>query len=189
MSTVVAVQKGGRSAIAWDTMCSQGSSRQVNKIAPQKVIAAGASYLGTAGFTVYWNLLEHVLQDAPPPALHHTRGVFEFFLELRKTFLERYHLVNEQSDSDNPSPFSDLDSEFLVINAHGMFHIGGILTVSSHQKYCAIGSGAPHAEGALSILYDMETDASVIARRAVESALIFDAASGGEVEVRAVQPE
>ena len=105
-----------------------------------------------------------------------------------KALHEDYHMVNDQSDSDSPSPFADFDADFLVANASGIYLVGGILSVAEYEKYCAIGSGAGHAEGALTVLYDIEKDAAVMARRAVESALIYDANSGGEIEVRAVPP-
>ena len=187
MSTIVAVQKNGRTAIAWDSMTGHGSRRCVNKVSPPKVHEVGASYVGVAGLVAYGNVLEHFLHEKEPPVLDSERAVFDFFVTFWKALHEDYHMVNDQPDSDNPSPFADFDADFLIADASGIYLVGGILSVSRYEKYCSIGSGSDHAEGALTVLYDIEEDAAVIARRAVESALIYDANSGGEIGVYTIQ--
>lgn len=183
MSVIVTVEKDDRIAVAWDTMTSVGSTRCVNAAGPPKVQRTGPCYIGMAGLTVYRNILCDYLQSAEPPSLRDEREVFAFFLQFWRDLRGRYHFVEDQSDADSASPFADLDAEFLVASPHGVFLVKEILSVSRFEKFCAIGSGSPHAEGALHVLYDVADTAREIAQRAVEAALAFDAASGGPVEV------
>ena len=182
MSIIVAVQKNGRLAIAWDTMSSFGSTRCVNQAGPPKVLRAGASFVGSAGFTVYRNLLDHYLALKKTPTLKDERSVFEFFVQFWREMHTQYHFVDDQPNSDDPSPFADLDAEFLVVNRYGIFCVQQILSVSRYERFCAIGSGASHAEGALQVLYQGDADAREIAESAVHVVLEFDAASGGAIE-------
>ena len=182
MSIIVAVQKRGRVAIAWDTMSSFGSTRCVNQAGPPKVFRAGTSFIGSAGFTVYRNLLDHYLAAKKTPTLKNERSIFEFFIHFWRDMHARYHFVDDHADSEDPSPFADLDAEFLVVNRYGIFCVQQILSVSRYERFCAIGSGASHAEGALQVLYQSDVDAREIAESAVRVALEFDAASGGAIE-------
>ena len=185
MSTTVAVQKDGRIVIAWDTMSSCGSTRCVNAIGPSKVLRFGASLIGVAGFMVYRNLLDHYLASKKKsPVLKDERSILDFFVEFWRELHSQYHLVDDQSDSEAPSPFADLGAEFLIVNRYGIFRVKEILSVSRFERFCAIGSGAPHAEGALQVLYEDGRSAKDVAEAAVRVALEFDAASGGAVEVR-----
>lgn len=182
MSVIVAVQKNGRIALSWDTMSSFGSTRCVNQAGPPKVLRAGSSFIGSAGLTVYRNLLDHYLASKKVPVLKNERSIFAFFVQFWRDLHERYHFIDDQSDRDDPCPFADLDAEFLVVNRHGIFCVKGILDVSRLERFCAIGSGAAHAEGALQVLYDQEGSAKETASRAIHVALAFDAASGAPVE-------
>lgn len=111
------------------------------------------------------------------------RSILDFFVRFWRDLHNQYHFVDDQSDSEAPSPFADLATEFLIANPHGIFRVKEVLSVSRFERFCAIGSGAPHAEGALQILYEQEESAKAIAEKAVRVALEFDAASGGEVAV------
>ena len=184
MSTIVAVEKNERVAIAWDTLDTFGSARCVNKTGPPKVIRAGSSFVGCAGFSVYNNLLDHYLQSRRVASLKNERLILEFFIRFWQELHRRYHFVDDQADSEERSPFADLGAEFLVVNRYGLFGVKEILNVSRFDRFCAIGSGAPHAEGALQVLYQQGGKAMDDAEKAVRVALEFDAASGGPIEVR-----
>ena len=183
MSIIVAVEKGGRVAVSWDSMSSFGSTRCVNQIGPPKVLRAKSSLIGVTGFTVYRNLLDHYLASKKVPILRDERSVFEFFVEFWRDLHGRYHMIDDQHESEEASPFADLGAEFVVANRYGIFRVKEILNVSRVGKFCALGSGASHAEGALQVLYEQQEDAREIAKAAVSVALEFDAASGGPVEV------
>lgn len=183
MSTLVAVHKNRRIALACDTMNSVGYTRCVHATGPPKVITSGSLLIGCAGFTVYRNALDHYLASKRTPKLDNERMVFQFFVQFWRDLHSKYHFVNDQSDSEADSPFADLDAEFLVVNPDGIFRVKEILSVSRFEKFCAIGSGAPHAEGALHILYERDLTAREIAETAVQAALVFNAKSGGPVQV------
>lgn len=183
MSTIVAVEKNGQVAVAWDSMTSFGSCRDVNRVGPPKVLRAGSSLVGVAGYTIYCNLLDHYLASSKKkPTLRDERTIFEFFLRFWRDLHRRYHMVDDQFDTDERAPFADLGAEFVVANRHGLFHIKEIMSVSRMARFGALGSGSPHAEGALTVLYDQQKSAREIAAAAVEIALTFDARSGGPVE-------
>lgn len=183
MSTIVAVEKNSQIAVAWDSMTSFGSCRDVNRIGPPKVLRAGMSLIGVAGYTIYSNLLDHYLASSKKkPTLQDERAIFEFFLRFWRELHDRYHMVDDQFDSDDRAPFADLGAEFVVANRHGLFRIKEIMNVSCMTRFCALGSGASHAEGALTVLYDQRKTAREIATTAVEIALAFDSRSSGPVE-------
>ena len=183
MSTIVAVEKAGRIALSWDNMSSSGSTRNVNHTGPPKVLRVGPSVIGVAGYSVYRNVLGHYLASKKPASLRDERSIFQFFVQFWRDLHGQYHFVNDEYDDEDPAPFADLGAEFLIVNPYGIFRIKEILSVSRFDKFCAIGSGAPHAEGALQVLYDQDGGAQDIAEAAVRVALQFDAASGGPVEV------
>jgi len=186
MSTIVGVRTEKGTAVAWDEMVSVGPTRCVNATHRSKVSQVGDSLIGIAGLMVYQNILEHYTRGDAAPRLNDEGSLFEFFLKFWRALHDRYHLVDDQSDSDASCPFADLDAEFLVANRSGLFLVKQIMSVARYEKFCAIGSGAPHAEGALQVLYRENGSAADIAEEAVRVALEFDRSSGGPVNVRDV---
>ncbi len=186
MSTIVAVEKNGRTAVAWDTMTTVGSLRVTNCLDRTKVHRIGRSLVGVAGLSIYGNVLEHYFATKRAPALKDATAIFDFFIKFWRDLRERYPFVNDQWDDEDPTPFADLDAEFIVANRYGIFGVKEILSVSQFERFCAIGSGASHAEGALEVLYDQKGSAAEIAMRAVEVAISFDCKSGAPVEVAEV---
>lgn len=184
MSTIIAVQKDGQLAVAWDTQTNTGPTKVVNKVGLPKVNKIGDSYVGIAGYTVYGNLLGHYVRHTKDLSLtmRNEDEVFEFFILFWKAIQEDYHLVNNSWDQDDPSPFADLDAEFLITNAEGIFLVRDNLSVNRFERYCVIGSGSPHAEGAAEAMYDSTANAESIARRCVEIAGMFDASTGGDTQ-------
>ncbi|MFN0136275.1 MAG: hypothetical protein ACKVS9_09185 [Phycisphaerae bacterium] len=168
--------------MAWDAIITSGSNSRGNAKPRQKVLRVGDNWIGVAGLSVYYNLLDHWSATARVPILRTERDVLGMFLKLLKALRSSYHFVNDQSDSDSPSPFSDFSAEFLVVNAHGMFIAKEILSITSYDSYCAIGSGSPFAEAAAFSLYDRLSTAREIAHESMKAALEFDRASGGPVE-------
>lgn len=185
MSIIVAVQKDGVASIAADTMHATGAHREHpdNVLARSKLRRVGRSYVGGVGWAVYDNILEHYIEKlGRPPALRDGRDVFDFFLRFWRAMREKYQLVNDQPDREDHSPFANLDSEFLVVNAGGIYHVASDLSVMKFAKYVAIGAGDKYAYGALHVLYDQKLRADEIARRATSAAIHFDQACGGEIE-------
>lgn len=181
MSTIVAVEKNDEVAMAWDSMTTVGATWDVNRFPARKVMQVGESLIGMAGLSVYGTILEHYFQNEDAPQLENETLVLDFFLRFWRDLKERYSFVDDQSDPDDSSPFADLCAEFLVASPSGIFRVKEIMSVSRFSKFCTIGAGAYHAEGALQVLYSMDRPAEEIAREAVLVAMKFDRATGGEV--------
>lgn len=188
MSTIVAVEKDRRTVIASDTLTTSGPMACVNSLGLPKITRIGASYVGSSGFSVYKNVLDHYLTGKRAPTLKDERAILDFFIRFWKALHEHYHFVNDQSREDDTSPFAELDTEFLVVNRHGIFQVEDILGVTRYERYCAIGSGASRAEGALEVLMGLDMTAGEIATEAIRVAMMFDRASGGDIIVHDVQP-
>ncbi|MGB0714504.1 MAG: hypothetical protein ACPGXK_01415 [Phycisphaerae bacterium] len=189
MSTIIAVQKNEQIAIAWDSQHNIGPNLVVNRIGMPKVTRLGQSWVGTTGFSVYANLLAHYMRKvkADDVSLHDESAIFEFLITFWKSIQEDYHMVNNSWDEGDPSPFADLGAEFLVVNRQGIFSAKEILSVNKFERFCVIGSGSPHAEGAAEALYDSTESATAIAERCVNIAKTFDGQTGGEVHVAEVE--
>jgi ATP-dependent protease HslVU (ClpYQ) peptidase subunit len=186
MSIIVAVQKDGAITIAADTMHATGAHREHpdNVEARSKLRPLGRSFIGGVGWAVYDNILEHYIQSIrKPPLLRDPREVFDFFLKFWQVMRKRYQLVNDQPERDDHSPFANLDSEFLVVNDDGIYHVASDLSVMKFAKYVAIGAGDKYAYGALHALYDSKLTVEQIARSATAAAIHFDQTCGGDVEV------
>ncbi len=184
MSIIVAVIKRGRTVVAADSLYLTGSHKDygADLVGRTKVTRVGTSLMGMTGWSLYQNIFDHYIGGVRrPPALKDEAVIFDFFLKFWRTLRERYPFVKEQREGAD-SPFSDLDSSFLVASRYGIFDIHGNMTVWRHKHYCAIGSGAPYAYGALHVMYDQPGGAKDIATRAVESAIRFDDGCGGPIE-------
>ncbi|MCH9034621.1 MAG: hypothetical protein IID42_08965 [Planctomycetes bacterium] len=188
MSTIVAVEKDRRTVIASDTLTTSGPMACVNSLGLPKITRIGTSFVGSSGFSVYKNVLDHYLTGKRAPTLKDERAILDFFIRFWKALHEHYHFVNDQSREDDTSPFAELDTEFLVVNRHGIFQVEDILGVTRYERYCAIGSGASRAEGALEVLMGLDMTAGEIATEAIRVAMMFDRASGGDIIVHDVQP-
>jgi ATP-dependent HslUV protease subunit HslV len=94
--------------------------------------------------------------------------------------------VNEQSRSEDKTPFADLDATFLIASPGGIFLVSSNMSVSSFTKYYAIGSGGDYALGALHALYDGGNDAGALAESAVAAAKAYDSGCGGATVTREI---
>ena len=184
MSIIVAVKKRGRIAVAADSLYLTGSHKDYSEdlVGRSKVRRIGTSLIGMTGWSVYQNIFDHYLAKQRAPALKNEEAIFNFFLKFWQVLRQRYPFVKEQREGAD-SPFSDLDSTFLVVNRHGIFDVHGNMTVWKHKDYCAIGSGAPYSFGALNALFEQSNRPRELATRAVEAAIRFDDGCGGPIEV------
>ncbi len=184
MSIIVAVTKRGRTVVAADTLYLTGSHKDYasDLVGRAKVSRIGSSLIGMTGWSLYQNIFDHYFSRLRRvPTLKDEASIFEFFLQFLKSLRDRYPFIKEQREGAD-SPFSDLDSSFLIANRHGVFDVHGNLTVWKHKDFCAIGSGAPYAYGAAHVLYEQLGSAKEIAVRSVEAATRFDDGCGGPVE-------
>jgi ATP-dependent protease HslVU (ClpYQ) peptidase subunit len=186
MSIIVAVQKNDSIVVAADTMHSTGSHREHadNLIERSKLRKIGRSYIGGVGWSVYDNILDHYLRALKrTPTLRNEAAIFDFFLKFWKALRDRYQVVNDQPDREDHSPFASLDSEFLIVNANGIFEVASDLTVMRFDKYVAIGSGDKYAYGVLFAQYNGKFTAEQMARTAAEAAVHFDQSCGGSIDL------
>lgn len=186
MTIVVAVRKGGRTVLAADTMTSRGNERMPKENgAADKIVTAGATLIGGAGWTIYDTILRDHLARGRVPAFRSETEIYAYFVKFWRALHDRYSFVNDQPTEDK-RPFADLDADFVVANAHGIFEVGPDMAVTRCERYVAIGSGAHYALGALQALWDTEPSADALARKACAAAICFDVHCGGDVVVRAV---
>ncbi len=184
MSVAVAVQKGRTIAIAADTQENFGDRRVLRgDHSSSKIMKVGASYVAQTGWGLYENILGDFLARGPVPRFRNEREIFVFFNRFWKRMRKDYSFVNDQPMDDDKSPFADLDASFLIVNASGIFHVTGQMSVTRFKRFDAIGSGGPYALGALHTLYDETLDAHEIARRGCAAAVHFDVSCGGELDL------
>lgn len=184
MSIAVAVQKDGATVIAADSQENFGDRKVLqDNHRLVKILTVGTAYMALTGWGLYENILEDYLARAGTPRLHDRLSVFRFMVRLWREMHRRYSLVNDQPHQDDPSPFADLDSSFLVASRGGLFYVSSNMSVTRFEKYYAVGSGSSYALGALHALYDTDLDAEEIARRACAAAVAFDIYCGGPVDV------
>jgi ATP-dependent HslUV protease subunit HslV len=98
-----------------------------------------------------------------------------------------YSFVNDQPMDDDKSPFADLDASFLIVNAGGIFHVTGQMSITRFKRFDAIGSGGQYALGAMHALYDERLDAGEIARRGCAAGVHFDISCGGALDLFTVK--
>ncbi len=185
MSIIVAVEKDGDVVMAADTQDNLGDHTvPLTMHRAHKVRRVGGSLLGCAGWSVYHNLLDDFLPRQKTVALTQEKAIFGFFLDFWQALREDYSLVEPQpAAEDDPTPFGELDSDFLVANADGIYHVSSQLAVVRFRRFFAVGSGADYALGALHVLYEQALDAATLAQRAVETAMAFRVDCGGEVDL------
>ncbi len=181
MSVIAAVRKGRRLIIAADSQDNFGDLRPPpDNHSALKIRAIGDAWLGCSGWAVYDDLFGHYLQKRSTRAALNTREeIFEFFLKFWRVIRADYPFVNEQSRSEDKTPFADLDATFLIASPGGIFLVSSNMSVSSFAKYYAIGSGGDYALGALHALYDEKNDALELAERAIAAAKAYDSGCGG----------
>jgi ATP-dependent protease HslVU (ClpYQ) peptidase subunit len=188
VSIAVAVQKHGELVVAADTLTTFGNTKVPHQLhAAQKIRRAGGSWLATTGWGLYDNILQDHLARGKSPRLETEPQIFDFFLKLWKALHRKYTLVNDQIEEKESGPFGNMDSTFLVANRRGIFYVAPDLSVTTVERYFAIGSGAPFALGALHALYDGKLGAAELARKAVEAAIDFDNYCGGAVVAHSVK--
>lgn len=185
MSTIVAIHRNAEYLLAADTLVTSGPDYSARQRPRAKIIRFADSLIGVTGFSVYTNILDHWLGKRNASAdLDNENSILEFVLAFWRDLKQDYHFVQDSPNDDNdPSPFADLQAEFLIVNRHGIFNVREILSVSAYDGFCAIGSGAPYASGALAALWDGATGAAELARRAVQIAASFDRSTGDDVVV------
>ncbi|MCW5605717.1 MAG: MFS transporter [Burkholderiales bacterium] len=188
MTTIVVVRKGGRAAIAADTMTKWGSAKETADYVANngKLLQVGDSWLGLTGNATFKTILRDYFERPKTRArLGTPLGIFRTWQALHATLKNDYHLL-PGAHEDEPLESSRFDT--LIANPQGIFGVVAHRTVQEFTRYYAFGSGSPYAMGALHALYDTPgLNAETLARRAVEAAAEFDDATGLPLEVRGIR--
>jgi ATP-dependent protease HslVU (ClpYQ) peptidase subunit len=188
MSVIAAVRKGTRIIIAADTQDNFGDLRPPTENHEAiKLREIGGAVLGSSGWALYDDILEHYLAKKKRMSLHDRASVFTFFVQFWKELRKQYSFVNDQPGKENETPFANLDASFLVASPAGIFLVSSNMSVSEFRQYYAIGSGGDYAIGAIHALYKEVADPKTIAQRAVQAAMDYDASCGGRIIYRTVK--
>ncbi len=187
MTIAVAVRKGGRIVLAADTLLTFGNERTPpENCRVEKIYRVGESVLAWAGWALYAELLDAYLATNEPPRLASEVEIFAFFIKFWRSIRDDSTFMYTRASAEN-HPFADLDSTFVIANRSGIYKVSSEMNVTTFANYCAIGSGADYALGALRVLYDLEQDPAVIARRAAQVGIDFIVFCGGNIDVIEVE--
>ncbi|MEE2907525.1 MAG: hypothetical protein VX527_06780 [Planctomycetota bacterium] len=184
MSIIVAIHRNGSITMGADTLTCFGDGEQApaENCATRKILTMGNAFIGGTGWAVYDDIIDHWMQEKEPPALGSKKEVFSFFLELWRSMRDGYPFVNDQANSKD-TPFTDLDSSFLVAAHGGIFKVSSDLGVTAFNQYAAIGSGSEYALGAIEALWHRQDDDESLVREAIEAACRLDVHCGGQIEL------
>jgi ATP-dependent HslUV protease subunit HslV len=182
MSIAVAVKKDNNIVLATDSLASFGSGKMTStNYQTNKMILAGQSCIALTGWLLYENLMRSYINSLENlPTLNSEQVIFQFFIDFLKKMKADNCFINDQCE-DKGSPFTNLDSQFLVVNSSGVFVVLGNMHVLKFNEYCAIGSGSDYALGALYSIYHNNIDANSIAEFAVNTAIELDTSCGGKI--------
>ncbi len=179
MSTVVAVKKAGSVAIAADTLSMWGNMKESSAhIANHgKILKFQDTYLAFTGSATFKLVVEHWLRKARlKPKFDSVENIFDAWLAFHRQLKEEYYLRPDDDDADE---FESSRMNVLIANAHGIFSVGVLRSVTEYNRFSAFGSGGDFAVGAMRAVYDDETkSAADIARIGIEVAAEFDDATG-----------
>ena len=184
MSILVGVRKYDSIGLAGDSLhCfvlrSEGPDH-LDRVS--KLRQYGLFVIGMAGASIYDTLMDDYLaRTKPKHELDEEVKYLRFLVGFWRFVQSEYHLIGEVPP-DEESQFAQIECEFLFAGPAGLFTADADLTVMRYRKYCAVGSGARFAYGAMHAIYESELDAVKIAKRAAESAICFDPFCGGNVE-------
>ncbi|MDG2093698.1 MAG: hypothetical protein P8J89_00310 [Phycisphaerales bacterium] len=184
MSIIVAIQRNGVVTMGADSLTCFGDGEMTpeQNCRTRKIFTMGESFIGGTGWAVYDDIIDHWMKEKEPPALDSKMAVFSFFLELWRSMREGYPFVNDQANSKD-TPFTDLDSSFLVASKGGLFKVSSDLGVTEFKRYASIGSGSEYAIGAIEALWDRIDDDQSLVTAALETACRLDVHCGGSLDL------
>lgn len=182
MTTVVAVRKHGEVVIAADSLVTFGDTRLGPRYeANRKIIQVGGTYLGLAGSTAHFVVLERALTELGEDCKLGSRDeVFSTFQKIHPILKEKFYL-NPKEDEDDPYESSQITC--LLANASGIYGVYSYREVFAFDRFWGIGSGRSFALGAMYALWDGPATATQIARAGVEAGIEFDKSSDRPVQI------
>lgn len=184
MTTIAAVQGRGWCVVGWDSRVVDEDSRAyVAGGAWSKVVENGAYLLGAAGDVRAINILAHAFVPPEPPKVRGVRldrfVTARFIPALREAFEREGYLANRRETAEAHG------ASLLVVVNKTAYEIGSDWSwVHPADGLFAIGTGAPFALGALSVLpHGSAADAEKAVAEALRVASCFDVGSGAPFKV------
>lgn len=174
MSTVVIVRKGGRVAIAADTLSTSGNTKISAKYKREreKIIEHGDTYIGLVGDVAHHNVLKSlVTKHKARLSFAGAAAIFETFRILHPILKEQYFINTSEEEHD---PYESSQMMLVIANPHGIFEVGSWREVFEYERFWAIGSGRDYALGAMFAAYDTDATAEQIAETGVTAGCEFD---------------
>ena len=187
MSVLVVVKKGGRCAIAADSLNTIGDLGVAagHKEQPEKLRKIPGGFVGLVGWSAFDNVLDSVLLNYPDLLKFEGQaGLYPALMQLHHVLKDHY-FVTPFEDGGQPVESSHLDG--LIAHRSGIFGFTSYRHVLDFKRYWAKGSGRDYALGALHCLYDRYQRATDIARAAVEAACAYDIRCAAPIHVHSVR--
>ncbi len=187
MSTVVVARKGGRIAIASDSLVTFGETRLPHGYeANAKMFEVGGTWVGAVGTTAHMPVLRQALAALPADELRldSRDAIFETFRRLHPLLKERFFLNTKEGDSD---PYESSQFSILLANAHGIFGVESYREVFEFERFWAIGSGRRFALGAMHATWARAKTAREVAEAGVAAGCEFDTSSAGPVRLHTLK--
>ncbi len=187
MSVVVVVNKGGRVAIAADSLTTIGDLRldAAHKVASEKLRRIPGGFLGLVGWSAFDNVLDSVLANYPDLFTFSEEASLYSCLMRLHLILKEHYFLNPADPDPSPVEVSQLDG--LIAHQAGLFGFTSYRHVIAFQRFWAKGSGRDYALGALHTLYPRLKTAEAIARGAVEAACTYDVRCGQPIHVHTLR--
>lgn len=179
MTTIVAVRKAGKIAIASDSLVTFGDLRLSGDYeANEKIIQVGDSYIGMAGTTAHFAVFRKALSRLEKVRLDSRDAVFETFLQVHAVLKDQFYLNPKEDEAD---PYESSQVTALIANPSGIYGVYSLREVFCFERFWAIGSGRSFALGAMYAGYARSRSAGAVADLGVRAGIEFDKSSSGPI--------
>jgi ATP-dependent HslUV protease subunit HslV len=177
MTTLVAVRKNGRIAIAADSLTTFGDTRLSAQFdsTPDKILRYRDTYIGLCGSAAHQLVFQNLLASQGDFDFATKAGIFETFRRLHP-ILKEQHFLNPKEEEDDPYESTQITA--LVANEHGIFGVYSMREVFEYTRFWAIGSGREFALGAMHAQYPRLRTVEAIAKAGIDAGATFDRNSG-----------
>ena len=174
MTTICAVRKLDRVAIACDTCTTYGASIETAKYVANhsKIISVGDAYVALSGPTGGKLGVSQFFGTGDTYDLSSVDSIYDTWLELHR-FLKDHCFLNQQDNDDDA--FESSSIEALIVSSSGIFGVSRQRAVQEFTRFYAYGRGNEYAMGAMDACYDDPViHAEALARLGVTAAAEFN---------------
>jgi ATP-dependent protease HslVU (ClpYQ) peptidase subunit len=177
MSTVTAVKKDGKIAIACDSLIKWGSEKNTAKyiVNHNKILKVDDSYMAVTGPAAGILALKHYFKHTENKyCFDNVDDIFITFRDLQQALKDDYGFEVKSEDTG----FEPNSMYILIVNPHGIFAVGSYRDVQEFKTFYAYGSGNEYALGAMFDAYEKEKlSAEDVAKLGIKAAAEFDDAT------------